>query len=183
MDDDEGGMEGQGEGDDYGGEEMHPSGIRPELQWVLAFEWLGQFFMCIEMVLWIEDMDHLLGRNIVATVNLGCQLNLKTIAMHARNAEYNPKRFAAVIMRIRFLFFLLDMRTATMNWCVIPYFYRFRRFQGSKNNCSDFRVRKNGLHWGKEWGMVIFRQSIRLRWGMFLLFRSWLGWLHVNTPV
>lgn len=26
---------------------------------------------------------------------------MKTIAMHARNAEYNPKRFAAVIMRIR----------------------------------------------------------------------------------
>jgi transcription initiation factor TFIID TATA-box-binding protein len=26
---------------------------------------------------------------------------LKTIALHARNAEYNPKRFAAVIMRIR----------------------------------------------------------------------------------
>jgi transcription initiation factor TFIID TATA-box-binding protein len=42
-----------------------------------------------------------LGRNIVATVNLGCQLNLKQICLHARNAEYNPKRFAAVIMRIR----------------------------------------------------------------------------------
>jgi TATA-box binding protein (TBP) (component of TFIID and TFIIIB) len=28
-------------------------------------------------------------------------LDLKTIALHARNAEYNPKRFAAVIMRIR----------------------------------------------------------------------------------
>jgi len=27
--------------------------------------------------------------------------DLKTIALHARNAEYNPKRFAAVIMRIR----------------------------------------------------------------------------------
>ncbi|KAJ9120159.1 TATA-box-binding protein [Naganishia vaughanmartiniae] len=40
-------------------------------------------------------------QNIVATVNLGCRLDLKTIAMHARNAEYNPKRFAAVIMRIR----------------------------------------------------------------------------------
>ena len=40
-------------------------------------------------------------RNIVSTVNLGCTLNLKTIAMHARTAEYNPKRFAAVIMRIR----------------------------------------------------------------------------------
>jgi transcription initiation factor TFIID TATA-box-binding protein len=39
--------------------------------------------------------------NIVATVNLECRLDLKMIALHARNAEYNPKRFAAVIMRIR----------------------------------------------------------------------------------
>lgn len=31
------------------------------------------------------------GRNIVATVNLECRLDLKTIALHARNAEYNPK--------------------------------------------------------------------------------------------
>jgi len=64
------------------------------------------------------------SRNIVATCNLGIALDLKTIAMHARNAEYNPKvracgrvtagssasdthslllrqRFSAVIMRIR----------------------------------------------------------------------------------
>jgi transcription initiation factor TFIID TATA-box-binding protein len=53
-------------------------------------------------------------QNIVSTVNLGlcwlvnpqitclgCKLNLKDIALRARNAEYNPKRFAAVIMRIR----------------------------------------------------------------------------------
>nr|XP_060610857.1 TATA box-binding protein-like 2 [Anolis sagrei ordinatus] len=40
-------------------------------------------------------------QNIVATVNLACKLDLKNIALHARNAEYNPKRFAAVIMRIR----------------------------------------------------------------------------------
>ncbi|KAF9032461.1 hypothetical protein BDZ89DRAFT_948179, partial [Hymenopellis radicata] len=39
-------------------------------------------------------------QNIVA-VNLDCRLDLKTIALHARNAEYNSKRFAAVIMRIR----------------------------------------------------------------------------------
>eukprot|EP01088_Endostelium_zonatum_P008995 TRINITY_DN22191_c0_g1_i1.p1 TRINITY_DN22191_c0_g1~~TRINITY_DN22191_c0_g1_i1.p1 ORF type:complete len:229 (+),score=18.98 TRINITY_DN22191_c0_g1_i1:189-875(+) len=50
---------------------LHPSGIVPTLQ------------------------------NIVSTVNLGCRLDLKQIALHARNAEYNPKRFAAVIMRIR----------------------------------------------------------------------------------
>jgi len=40
-------------------------------------------------------------QNIVSTVNLGCPLDLKNIALRARNAEYNPKRFAAVIMRIR----------------------------------------------------------------------------------
>jgi TATA-box binding protein (TBP) (component of TFIID and TFIIIB) len=38
---------------------------------------------------------------VVATVNLNCKLDLKEIALGARNAEYNPKRFAAVIMRIR----------------------------------------------------------------------------------
>lgn len=50
---------------------VHPSGIVPTLQ------------------------------NIVATVNLATKLDLKQIALTARNAEYNPKRFAAVIMRIR----------------------------------------------------------------------------------
>jgi transcription initiation factor TFIID TATA-box-binding protein len=39
----------------------HPSGIVPQLQ------------------------------NVVATVDLGCRLDLKEIALHARNAEYNPK--------------------------------------------------------------------------------------------
>eukprot|EP01102_Stenamoeba_stenopodia_P022767 TRINITY_DN9618_c0_g1_i1.p1 TRINITY_DN9618_c0_g1~~TRINITY_DN9618_c0_g1_i1.p1 ORF type:complete len:288 (-),score=43.88 TRINITY_DN9618_c0_g1_i1:57-920(-) len=40
-------------------------------------------------------------QNIVSTVNLCTKLDLKKIALQARNAEYNPKRFAAVIMRIR----------------------------------------------------------------------------------
>ncbi|XP_016000353.2 TATA box-binding protein-like 2 isoform X2 [Rousettus aegyptiacus] len=40
-------------------------------------------------------------QNIVSTANLACKLDLKKIALHAKNAEYNPKRFAAVIMRIR----------------------------------------------------------------------------------
>merc|ERR1712167_123303 len=40
-------------------------------------------------------------QNVVATVSLGCELELKKIALQARNSEYNPKRFAAVIMRIR----------------------------------------------------------------------------------
>ncbi len=39
--------------------------------------------------------------NIVSTVDLDCQLELRKIALQAKNAEYNPKRFAAVIMRIK----------------------------------------------------------------------------------
>jgi len=39
--------------------------------------------------------------NIVSTVNLACELDLRRITLQAKNAEYNPKRFAAVIMRIR----------------------------------------------------------------------------------
>ena len=40
-------------------------------------------------------------QNIVSTANLKCPLNLREIALKAKNAEYNPKRFAAVIMRIK----------------------------------------------------------------------------------
>ncbi|KAL0244200.1 hypothetical protein GEMRC1_008285 [Eukaryota sp. GEM-RC1] len=38
--------------------------------------------------------------NVVATVNLKCSLDLKHIASYVRNAEYNPRRFAAAIVRI-----------------------------------------------------------------------------------
>ncbi|MBA3286269.1 MAG: hypothetical protein H0U27_14590, partial [Nitrosopumilus sp.] len=40
-------------------------------------------------------------QNVVSMVDVNCKLDLKKISLHARNAEYNPKRFAAVIMIIR----------------------------------------------------------------------------------
>uniref|UniRef100_A0A2N9GY13 TATA-box-binding protein n=1 Tax=Fagus sylvatica TaxID=28930 RepID=A0A2N9GY13_FAGSY len=40
-------------------------------------------------------------QNVVASMDLGCNLDLKKIALKARNTEYNPKRFSAVTMRIR----------------------------------------------------------------------------------
>lgn len=40
-------------------------------------------------------------QNCVATVNLGCDLNLRKINFRTRNSEYNPQRFHGVIMRIR----------------------------------------------------------------------------------
>jgi hypothetical protein len=55
---------------------IHPSGVVPVLQCVCVIEIITSLYCC---------------RNIVATVNLECRLDLKTIALHARNAEYNPK--------------------------------------------------------------------------------------------
>lgn len=40
-------------------------------------------------------------QNISATANLGVRLDLKQIALRCRNTEFNPRRFAAVIMRLR----------------------------------------------------------------------------------
>jgi hypothetical protein len=97
----------------------HKSGIIPILQCVAV---------CAAVWAPVGSVSpRLLRRNLVATVNLDTKLDLKTITLHARNAEYNPKardrlpcahrlpqtpltlplplsraqRFAAVIMRIR----------------------------------------------------------------------------------
>ena len=43
----------------------------------------------------------MIEQKLIDFYSLCCRLDLKKIALHARNAEYNPKRFAAVIMRIR----------------------------------------------------------------------------------
>lgn len=40
------------------------------------------------------------ARNIVSTVNLDCKLDLKAIALQARNAEYNPKVYFCVVVVI-----------------------------------------------------------------------------------
>jgi len=48
----------------------------------------------------MKDVEPII-QNMVATVNLQTRLDLRKIAMTARNAEYNPKRFAAAILRIR----------------------------------------------------------------------------------
>lgn len=70
-------------------------GILPQLQYDSLF-WSYQLQRLV-----LKSTKFTFFRNIVSTVNLNCKLDLKKIALHARNAEYNPKRFAAVIMRIR----------------------------------------------------------------------------------
>lgn len=73
-------------------------GILPQLQYVFIFY---LFFKLSVNAASDKYSNFAFSRNIVSTVNLNCKLDLKKIALHARNAEYNPKRFAAVIMRIR----------------------------------------------------------------------------------
>lgn len=55
----------------------------------------------------IEAMDSFGGtvliriQNIASTANFGVRLDLKKIALKCRNTEFNPRRFGAVIMRLR----------------------------------------------------------------------------------
>jgi hypothetical protein len=55
----------------------------------------------------IEAMDGFGGtvliriQNIASTANFGVRLDLKKIALKCRNTEFNPRRFGAVIMRLR----------------------------------------------------------------------------------
>ena len=66
-------------------------------KWEMGYGTAPVFFVTTgRLIIFISS-----SQNVVATVNLECSLDLKQIALHARNAEYNPKRFAAVIMRIR----------------------------------------------------------------------------------
>lgn len=40
-------------------------------------------------------------QNVVATVNFSIEVNLVDVAQRARNAEYAPKRFPGLVLRIR----------------------------------------------------------------------------------
>ncbi|VEL19236.1 unnamed protein product, partial [Protopolystoma xenopodis] len=39
--------------------------------------------------------------NIVSSVDLGCRIELRRLVLHVRSAEYNPKRFPGVVIRLR----------------------------------------------------------------------------------
>lgn len=85
---------------------------------------------------YIPEMPTL--QNIVSTVNLGIDnIDLKKIATQARNAEYNPKRFAAVIMRIR------NPRTTALI------------FRTGKMVCTGARSIENSRHASRKFARII----------------------------
>nr|VZI07419.1 unnamed protein product [Spirometra erinaceieuropaei] len=39
--------------------------------------------------------------NVVSSVDLGCQIELRKVVLYIRNAEYNPRRFPGCVVRLR----------------------------------------------------------------------------------
>jgi len=84
-------------------------------------------------------------QNIVASVNLDCRLDLKTIALHARNAEYNPKvgsTFATLRARV-----LLS---------ALAFFRCIRADSQPKNNRTYFFVGEDGRDGRQVRGRLAF---------------------------
>nr|CAX69470.1 TATA box binding protein like 2 [Schistosoma japonicum] len=54
-----------------------------------------------------DSLDLLCGirkpviHNMVSTVDLGCPIELRKLVLHVRSAEYNPRRFPGVVIRLR----------------------------------------------------------------------------------
>jgi len=68
---------------------LHQAKLTPLWSELVAFAW----FSLNKIVIRIQNMT--------ATTNLGAKVDLKKIALKCRNTEFNPRRFAAVIMRLR----------------------------------------------------------------------------------
>lgn len=87
--------------------------------------------------------------NIVSTVNFGCQLNLSNIASRVRNAEYNPKRFRAIIMRI------FDPRTTGMI------------FSSGKMVCTGARSERSSCLACRKYGRILQKLGYKITFSDF----------------
>lgn len=99
----------------------------------------------------------------MSTVNLNCKLDLKKIALHARNAEYNPKRFAAVIMRIR------EPRTTALI------------FSSGKMVCTGAKSEEDSRLAARKYARIIQKLGFVVRfcqclsYSMFILVTGWVS--------
>jgi len=112
------------------------------------------------------DVSHLQPslQNIVSTVNLGCKLDLKRIALQARNAEYNPKRFAAVIMRIR------NPRTTALI------------FGSGKMVCTGAKSEEDSLQAARRYARVIQKLGFPAKFRDFKI-QNMVGSVDVKFPI
>lgn len=111
------------------------------------------------------NSDHLPKlQNIVSTVNLRCVLDLRDIALQARNAEYNPKRFAAVIMRIK------EPKTTALI------------FASGKMVCTGARSEEDSKKAARQYAKIINKLGYSVRFTEFTI-QNIVGSCDVRFPI
>ena len=88
-------------------------------------------------------------QNIVSTANMGCLLDLREIALKAKNAEYNPKKFAAVIMRIK------EPKTTALI------------FSSGKMVCTGARTEEESKKASRTYAKIILKLGFPVRFSQF----------------
>ena len=88
-------------------------------------------------------------QNIVSTANLKCILDLREIALKAKNAEYNPSRFAAVIMRIK------EPKTTALI------------FSSGKIVCTGARTEEESKQASRTYAKIILKLGFPVRFSEF----------------
>ncbi|CAF1383912.1 unnamed protein product [Rotaria sordida] len=114
----------------------------------------------------ISNVSHLqpILHNVISTVNLCCQLDLKRISLQVRNAEYNPKRFAAVIMRIR------KPRTTALI------------FGSGKMVCTGARSEEDSLEAARRYARVMQKLAFPVKFRDFKI-QNMVGSVDVKFPI
>jgi len=102
--------------------------------------------------------------NIVSTLNLKCTLDLREIALRARNAEYNPRRFAAVIMRIR------EPKTTALI------------FASGKMVCTGARNEDDSRKASKQYAKIIKKLGFNVKFSEFKI-QNIVGSCDVKFPI
>jgi transcription initiation factor TFIID TATA-box-binding protein len=103
-------------------------------------------------------------QNIVSTANLKCELDLREIALQAKNAEYNPKRFAAVIMRIR------DPKTTALI------------FASGKMVCTGARSEEDSRKAARQYAKIINKLGFPVKFSEFKI-QNIVGSCDVQFPI
>jgi transcription initiation factor TFIID TATA-box-binding protein len=103
-------------------------------------------------------------QNIVSTANLKCELDLREIALRAKNAEYNPKRFAAVIMRIR------EPKTTALI------------FASGKMVCTGARSEEDSRKAARQYAKIIQKLGFEVRFTEFKI-QNIVGSCDVKFPI
>lgn len=112
----------------------------------------------------IPDISAPKLQNIVSTVNLKCALELRDIALKAKNAEFNPKRFAAVIMRIR------EPKTTALI------------FSSGKMVCTGARSEEDSRKASRQYAKIIQKLGYQVKFSEFKI-QNIVGSSDVRFPI